>query len=102
MAKLTHGVPIKAKTAGLKHNNNCIERDHQYSRALEKNMRGHKSIEGPSALYDLADSYYNYIDQQKLAKEKTWRTPAERAKIKIELGDQYQLLKLIKYASTED
>src|SRR3989338_9261108 len=45
VATLTFGVPIKCKKYGLKRNNNCIERDHQYSRALEKNSRGHKDFE---------------------------------------------------------
>jgi len=109
VAKLTHGVPIKAKKAGLEHNNNCIERDHQYSRKLEKNARGHKSIGGVSALFDIGDIYYNYIDKQRLMrkckktkkwipKEKTWRTPAERAEIKLDTGKRYQLLNLIKLA----
>jgi transposase-like protein len=113
VATLTHGVPIKCKKYGLKKNNNCIERDHQYSRALEKNSRGHKNIKGISAVYDLGDAYYNYIDKQKLmkklrkekkwvSKEKRWRTPAERAKIKVRLGDSFQLLNLIKKAYAED
>jgi hypothetical protein len=86
----------------LKRNNNCIERDHQYSRALEKNTRGHKDIEGISSLFDLADAYYNYIDKQRLSTEKTWKTPAERAKIRLHLGETYQLLNLIKKSHPED
>ena len=97
----------------MKRNNNCIERDHQYSRALEKNSRGHKSFDGISALFDVGDAYYNFIDKQKLmkksrkenkwvSKEKKWRTPAERAKIKLKLGDKYQLLNLIKLSYAED
>ena len=104
VAALTLGVPIKCKKHGLKRNNNCIERDHQYSRKLEKNCRGHKNIDGISAVYDLGDAYYNYIDKQRLmkklrkekkwvAKEKRWRTPAERAKIEVRLGDKYSILK---------
>ena len=86
----------------MKRNNNCIERDHQYSRALEKNSRGHKDFDGISALFDVGDAYYNYIDKQKLSGEKRWRTPAERVKIKLKLGDKYQLLKLIKESYPED
>ena len=85
VATLTFGVAIKCKKYGLKRNNNCIERDHQYSRALEKNSRGHKDFEGISALFDVGDVYYNYID-----------------KIKLKLGDKYQLLSLIKMPYTED
>ena len=99
---MTFGVSIGQKRHGLTRNNNCIERDHQYSRALEKNSRGHKSFEGISALFDVGDAYYNYIDKQKLAGEKIWRTPAERVKIKIELGDNFQLLNLIRKAYAED
>ena len=97
----------------MKRNNNCIERDHQYSRKLEKNSRGNKDIDGISAVFDVGDAYYNYIDKQRLMrkskkdkkwryKEKRWRTPAERVKIKIDLGDNYQLLNLIKKAYPED
>jgi len=96
IATLNFGVPIKCKKHGLKRNNNCIERDHQYSRALEKNSRGHKDFDGISGLFDVGDAYYNYIDKQRLAGEKRWRTPAERTKIKLDLGDKYQLLNLIK------
>lgn len=113
VATLTFGVPIKCKKHGLKRNNNCIERDHQYSRKLEKNCRGNKAVDGISAVYDLGDAYYNYIDKQRLMKksrkekkwiykEKKWRTPAERAKIKIDLGDKFQLLNLIKKIYAED
>ena len=113
VATLTHGVPIKCLKYGLKRNNNCIERDHQYSRKLERNARGNKDIEGISSLYDLGDVYYNYIDKQRLMKlsrktnkwiprEKKWRTPAERAKIKVELGERFQLWDLIKQVYAEE
>lgn len=113
VATLTHGVPIKCKKYGLTRNNNCIERDHQYSRAMEKNSRGHKDFDGISALFDVGDAYYNYIDKQKLmrkstkekrliSREKKWRTPAERAKIKLDLGNKFQLLKLIKKLYAKD
>ena len=109
VATINHGVSIKAKNSGLKHNNNCAERDHQYSRKLEKNCRGHKSINSVSALFDIGDIYYNYIDKQLLRKkdkgtskwipkEKRCKTPAERAKIKLKIGKRFQLLKLIKLA----
>lgn len=85
VATINHGVPIKCKKYKLKKNNNCIERDHQYSRKLEKNGRGHKSFEGANALFDLGDVYYNFIDKQKLMNEEIWRTPAERTKIRIKI-----------------
>ena len=113
VATLTHGVPIKGQKYGLKRNNNCIERDHQYSRKLERNAGGNKEIDGISSLYDVGDAHYNFIDKQRLMKkcrktkkwvpkEKRWRTPAERAKIKLELGERLQLLGLIKLAHAED
>ena len=37
-----------------------------------------------------------------VSKEKKWRTPAERAKIKLELGDEFQLLNLIKQSYAEE
>lgn len=102
IATLTFGVPIKCKKHKLKRNNNCIERDHQYSRALERNTRGHKDIDGISAVFDLGDAYYNYINKQRLAGEKRWRTPAERVKIKLDIGERFQLMNLIKKAYAED
>ena len=64
-------------------------------------------------MYDIGDVYYNYIDKQRLMKlskktnkwvpkEKNWRTPAERAKIKLELGERFQLLTTIKQAYADD
>ena len=102
VATLTHGVPIACKKYKLKRNNNPIERDHQYSRKLEKNARGHKSFEGTNALFNLGDVYYNFIDRQRLKKEKLWRTPARRAGIQLNFGDTFQLLNLIKLAYPKD
>ena len=110
---MTFGVPIGCIKYGLKRNNNCIERDHQYSRTLENNSRGHKNFNGVSALFDVGDAYYNYIDKQRLMRkskkdkkwkyiEKRWRTPAERVRIKLDIGSKYQLLNLIKLAYVED
>lgn len=102
VAKLIHGVPIACKKYKLKHNNNCIERDHQYSRKLEHNGRGHKSFYGATALFNLGDVYYNFIDKQRLSNEELWRTPAQRAGIKINLGERFQLLTLMKIASADN
>ena len=102
VATLTFGVHIKQRKYGLKRNNKCIDRDHQYSRKLEKNCRGHKDFDGVSAVFDVGDAYYNYVDKQKLSWEKRWRTPAERASIKLNLGERFQLLNLIKKAYAED
>jgi transposase-like protein len=97
VATLTHGVPIKCRRHGLIRNNNSIERDHQYSRAMEKTGRGHKDLNGVSGLLDIGDAYYNFIDTQRVQREKAWRTPAQRAKIGVKFGENYQLLKLIKH-----
>lgn len=102
VATLTHGVPIKCRKYKLKRNNNPVERDHQYSRKLEKNSRGHKSFDGINALFNLGDVYYNYIDKQKLLDEKSWRTPADRAEIKLNLGERYWLLNFMKLASADN
>lgn len=102
VAEIKHGVSIACKKHGLKHNNNCIERDHQYSRRLESNARGHKSFDGATALFDLGDAYYNFIDKQRLEHEKRWRTPAERARITLNLGERYWLLNLMKIASADN
>ena len=102
VATLTHGVPIKCQRHGLKRNNNCIERDHQYSRKLEKLCRGHKDFFGVSAVFDVGDAYYNYIDRQQLPFEKKPRTPAERASLDIRIGERFQLLNLIKMSYPED
>ncbi len=40
--------------------------------------------------------------KQKLSGEKKWRTPAKRCKIKLYVGDKYQLLNLIKKSYAED
>jgi transposase-like protein len=102
VAEIKHGVSIAFKKYGLKHNNNCIERDHQYSRRLESNARGHKSFSGASALFNLGDAYYNFIDKQRLEHERRWRTPAERAMIPMFLGEKQQLLNLIRLASVDN
>ncbi len=102
VATITHGVPIKCRKYKLKRNNNPVERDHQYSRKLEKNTRGHKSFQGVTALFNLGDVYYNFIDKQILLDENLGITPAHRAGIKINLGEKYQLLNLIKLASADN
>ena len=102
VATLTHGVPIAYKKYKLKHNNNCIERDHQYSRKLENNTRGHKSFQGATALFNLGDIYYNFIDKQRSEHKKIWRTPAQRAGINLNLGERHQLLNLMKIASADN
>ncbi len=100
IALLTHGVPIKAKRKGLKYNNNCIERDHQYNKQCYKTMRGFAILESADAILDFFDAHYNFIDKQKILGKR--QTPAEAAGIEIELGDTHHLLRLIEIASNEE
>lgn len=99
VALLTHGVPIKGKRAGLKHNNNCIERDHQYSKQRYKTMRGFKDFESSDDLLNFFDVYYNFINKQKIRRK--MQTPAEAARMKSDLGESYKLLRLIERAYDE-
>ena len=98
-ALLTHGVPIKAKRNGLKYNNNCIERDHQYNKQRYKTMRGFATVTTADDVLNFFDVHYNFIDRQKINGE--LKTPAEATWIKIELGDTHHLLRLIEIAYDE-
>lgn len=100
VALLTHGVPIKAKRNGLKYNNNCIERDHQYNKQRYKTMRGFAVLTKANDILDFFDVHYNFIDKQLIQGKR--RTPAEAAGIKIDLGYTKRLLKLIEVASNEE
>lgn len=97
IAVLTFGVPIACKKYGLKRNNNCIERDHQYNKQKYKTMRGHSDFKSADELYDFLDVYYNFLDEQKLKGEKMYRTPAQRAGIKLRLPKKHRLLEFIRY-----
>ena len=97
VAELQFGVPIKQRKYGYKHNNNCIERDHQYSKDRIKIMRHFKEIKSADEIIDFFDIHYNFIDEQKLKNEKNFRTPAQRAGIEINLPHSYRLLKLIHF-----
>ena len=99
IALLTHGVPIKAKRNGLKYNNNCIERDHQYNKQRCKTMRGFAAITTADDALNFFDAHYNFIDRQKI--DGKLKTPAEAAWIKIGLGDSHHLLRLIEVAYDE-
>ncbi len=104
LALLTFGVSIKRQRKyGLKHNNNCIERDHQYSKDRTKIMRHFKEIKSADEILNFFDIHYNFIDEQRLKKEKRWRTPAQRADIKINISKRYRLLNFIYFCmGTED
>lgn len=103
LATLKFGVSIKQKRYGYKHNNNCIERDHQYSKDRTKIMRHFKEFKSADEILDFFDIIYNFIDEQKLKKEKKYRTPAQRAEIKINLPKRLRLLNFIHFCmGTED
>ncbi len=62
LATLKFGVSIKQKKYGYKHNNNCIERDHQYSKDRTKIMRHFKELNSADDVLNFFDILYNFID----------------------------------------
>ena len=107
VAELRFGVPIKCKKYGYKHNNNCIERDNREVNQRYHSMIGFEKISSANTILDFFDIYDNYIDKQRIKRkskktkkwitiEKKLRTPAERANIKLDLGNRYQFLNLIR------
>ena len=94
--KLTFGISIAYKKLGLKHNNNPIER---YNGKLDdrlKNIRsGFGSFEGAKSFMDLRRTIHNFVNPHQ---QLQGRTPAEMAKINLNLG-RMKLLKLIKYVA---
>ena len=94
VTKLTFGVPIKAKIAGLKHNNNAIERYNGKIKDRTKTMRGEfYSFEGGEDFMNFNKIIHNFVNpHQQLG----GRTPAEAAEIKLPLN-RNKLLNLIKY-----
>ena len=96
LALVTFGVSIKRQRKyGLNRNNNCIERYHQYSKDRTKIMRAFKEIKSADEILNFFDIHYNFIDEQRLKKEKKWRTPAQRANIKINISKRHRLLNFI-------
>lgn len=94
VTKLTFGIPIKAKVAGLKHNNNAIERYNGKIKDRTKTMRGEfDSFEGGEAFMNLNHIIHNFVSPHQELKGKT---PAEAAGIFI-LLKRNRLLNLIKY-----
>ena len=94
VATLRFGVPIRAKLAGLEHNNNPIERYNGDIKDRIKIMRGgFGSFEGGKSFLNFKHILHNFVNphQQLLG-----RTPAEDAEIKLPLG-RNKLLELIKY-----
>ena len=58
-------------------------------------MRHFKELNSADEILDFFDICYNFTDEQKLKNEKKYRTPAQRAGIKINLPQRYRLLNLI-------
>jgi hypothetical protein len=95
VTKLTHGVPIKAKAAGLKHNNNPIERENGNIKDRIKVMRGgFGSFEGAEGFMNLRHIIHNFVNSHQTIK----KAPAEAAEIRIPLG-RNRLLDLIRYSA---
>jgi len=91
VALITHGVPIKAKRKGLKHNNNCMERENSRVKQRYKVMRRFKTNESGELILNLLDSLYNFTYVPLNMRV----TPAEAAGIKLNLK-RNKLLSLIK------
>ena len=92
--KLRFGVPIKAKKAGLNHNNNHIERYNGKIKDRTKTMRGDfYSFEGGESFMNLNHIIHNFVNPHQ---QLSGRTPAEAAEIDLKLG-RNKLLNLIKY-----
>lgn len=93
VAMLHFGVPIKAKVAGLKHNNNAIERYNGDIKDRIKIMRGEfRAFNKAEAFLNLKRIIHNFVNPHLSLGEKT---PAEAAEIYFELG-RNKLLGLIK------
>jgi len=86
IADLEFGILIKRRKYGYKHNNNCVEREHQYLKDRTKIMRHFGDFESADDILNFYDVHYNFIAEQKLKNKKRYRTPAQRAEIKIELS----------------
>ena len=94
VAKLVHGVPIKAKKNGLEHNNNPIERSNGKIKDRIKIMRrGFGSFEGGESFMNLSHIITNFVNPHQSLKGKT---PADAAEITLPLG-RNKLLDLIAY-----
>jgi len=93
VTKLTFGVPIKAKKAGLEHNNNHIERYNGKIKDRTKVMRGEfGSFEEAEAFMNLKHIIHNFVNPHQQIKG---RTPAESADIDLKLS-RNKLLNLIR------
>ncbi len=93
VAKLRFGVPIKAKAAGLEHNNNPIERENGNIKDRIKTMRGgFGCFSGAEAFLNLRHIIHNFVNPHQGLEG---GTPAEAAEINLHLG-RNKLLNLIR------
>lgn len=84
VAKLRFGVPIRAKTAGLEHNNNPIERENGNIKDRIKVMRGgFTTFHGAESFLNLRRVIHNFVNPHQGLKGKT---PADAAGIDLRLG----------------
>ena len=94
VAELQFGVPIACKKYNYEHNNNAIERYNGKIKDRIKNIRsGFKSFDNAKCFMDLRRTIYNFVNPHQELNEKT---PAEMAKINLNLG-RNKLLDLIEY-----
>ena len=94
VAKLQFGIPIKAKKAGLKYNNNPIERYNGKLKDRIKSIRsGFCSFKGAESFMNLRHIIHNFVNPHQ---QLNGKTPAEKAGIKLKLG-RTKLIGLIKY-----
>jgi transposase-like protein len=93
VAKLIFGIPIKAKRAGLKHNNNHIERYNQDINDRIKVMRNFGSSDGAAHFLNLKTIVHNFINPHMQLKG---LTPAEATDIDLHLGRK-KFINLIKH-----
>lgn len=94
IAKLTFGVPIKAKVMGLKYNNNPIERYNEDIEQRYKVMRNFKSYEPANCFLEMKRIVHNFVNPHM---QLNGLAPAEMAGVKLGLG-RNRLLSLIKYS----
>ena len=86
------GVPIACKKYNLEHNNNPIERyNGKIADRIKAIRSGFKSFDDAKCFMDLRRTIHNFVNPNQGLNEKT---PAEMAKINLELG-RNKLLELI-------
>ena len=89
-------IPILAKKAGFKHNNNPIELENRNIKGHIKVMRGgFENFMGAEAFLNLRHIIHNFVNPHQQLKGKT---PAVAAEITLPLGKN-KLLGLIKYVA---